>query len=788
MKKLQRQKMGFVLASTSLVISLVASGMLASSPAAATPAAAMPPAVAPAPQVAEEPASPPRTEQVPGGTDLGKDCSKTSDEILQGLWAMGGNDKVTTVRHRGDFDADTPENSLAAFRNSYQACRPGIETDVRKTKDGQFVLFHDTKIGKMLEPGYNPETDTGPNAALDSLTYDQLRAKDLVKIDRTVSDQKIINLETFLRDYVNTKGRSIINLEIKSDSDVLDVIKAFNRINKQLTAIDLYTNTIFKFRMTAYATDGDFRKALEDAGIDSSKVAAMPVMSAQISQQLNERPVIVTGQSNTYTAVDSWSNTPAPLVPSVEVVMKDAQGYKEYTYEFPYYGETNSYLDMVPMTVPASATFQNTRNGTMAEMSELVKSRSKPLATFVPIPDWAMWRKNLNWDTPLPNTVAGSPTLSPREAYFNNDSKCCYALSDRLAGDKLDQEKADQRILLPFQEKVKATVLTADDTDSIDSYFKDKGNYLDLGDNKVKPNAPNPAMNSLIYPGERIPRAAVAQTTNKSIGPNQLINAQFRLCAASSSSKIRSWQCNTNDKDGRWDFKAPDADGYRRLELNNGGYCLDSKGELGLAIIWPCATTTNGMWKFRSDGSIVDKATKGCLTLTGNQPGSPVETQPCNGSGRQQWLTDYAENSWGDLGRGQGRMLVDNKTGNCLTLDNPSGEDYTDIWVVGCENSAKQRWGTWNGMVNGQGGYSPRIASDIKAESGWYYMCMGNEVGVVLGYSCGTGGRVASLQWYFTPDGQVVNIRGQCLKNDGGRATMANCSSWNPTTWTASIN
>lgn len=235
-------------------------------------------------------------EQPSAAPDLGKDCSKTSEQIVEGLTTMGDTDKVTTIRHSGDFNADTPENSLAAFENSYRACRSGIETDIRKTKDGEFVLFHDTKIGKMLEPSYDPEKNTGPNAELSSLTYEELRTKKLVKIDRTPSDQQIVNMETFLRNYVENKGRSVIYLEVKSDNDVLDVIKSFNRINKQFTSISLFDNTIFKFRMTAYPTDNMFRQALFDAGIkDTGKVMVMPVMSAQIADQLDKRPPIVAG-------------------------------------------------------------------------------------------------------------------------------------------------------------------------------------------------------------------------------------------------------------------------------------------------------------------------------------------------------------------------------------------------------------------------------------------------------------------------------------------------------------
>lgn len=470
-------------------------------------------------------------------------------------------------------------------------------------------------------------------------------------------------------------------------------------------------------------------------------------------------------------------------MPSVEIVMKDAQGYKEYKYDFQYYRATESYLDMIPMTVPTQTQLSNTRDGTMAEMTELVKNRNKPLAQFVPIPDWAMWRKGMDWDKALPNTVAGAPAISPREAYFNNDSACCYALSDRLAGDKIDQEKADQRILLPFQEKIKATVLTADDTDSIDYYFKDRGKYLDLGDNTKKPNKPDPAMNSLIYPGERIPRATVAQTTNIITGMNQLINAEYRLCANSNDSKIRSWECNISNLDNRWEFSERDSDGYGMIALNGGSYCLDSRGELGQAIIWPCFSNTNGLWKFRSDGSLVDKTTKGCLALTGTQSGNAIETQPCNGSGRQQWLTDYAENTWGNVGGGSTRMLGYDKSSKCFRLNDQTGKEYTSIWLDTCApGDPKGQWSTWTSMVNGQGGYAPVLESNIKDESSYFNMCALYAGGSWAAYarSCKNRNKFP-YQWYFTPDRQIIALYGgYCLSDNG---LTASCKSINPDTW-----
>ncbi|MCG7286402.1 hypothetical protein MHY85_10520, partial [Cellulomonas sp. ACRRI] len=92
---------------------------------------------------------------------IDRECTKTSAEILSTLQNLGARQQFTTVRHRGDFDARTPENSLPAFEQSYLRCRAGVETDLRRTADGTLVMFHDTHLGKMLEPTYDPEQNTG---------------------------------------------------------------------------------------------------------------------------------------------------------------------------------------------------------------------------------------------------------------------------------------------------------------------------------------------------------------------------------------------------------------------------------------------------------------------------------------------------------------------------------------------------------------------------------------------------------------------------------------------------
>ena len=58
--------------------------------------------------------------------------------------------KGALIAHRGlhNGKANAPENSLAAFRNAVEKNYP-IELDLRLTKDGQAVVFHDENTGRM---------------------------------------------------------------------------------------------------------------------------------------------------------------------------------------------------------------------------------------------------------------------------------------------------------------------------------------------------------------------------------------------------------------------------------------------------------------------------------------------------------------------------------------------------------------------------------------------------------------------------------------------------------------
>ena len=101
--------------------------------------------------------------------------------------------------HRGlhSEDKSVPENSLEAFRLAGRAGY-GAELDVRLTKDGQVVVFHDDTLDRMC----------GVSARVDEKSYDELKLLSLAG-----TNQRIPLLTEVLETY---GGRGPLIVEIKN--------------------------------------------------------------------------------------------------------------------------------------------------------------------------------------------------------------------------------------------------------------------------------------------------------------------------------------------------------------------------------------------------------------------------------------------------------------------------------------------------------------------------------------------------------------------------------------------
>ena len=130
--------------------------------------------------------------------------------------------------HRGASEY-APENTMSSFLMGVQMGANGIETDVRRTKDGVLVLFHDGDFTRVI----------GCEGCIADYTYEEL-LQFRVKNEKTDTQDIIIKFEDFLR-YLGFRDLHFA-IELKEDlaAETIEMLERFNMKDKAII-------TSFKF-------------------------------------------------------------------------------------------------------------------------------------------------------------------------------------------------------------------------------------------------------------------------------------------------------------------------------------------------------------------------------------------------------------------------------------------------------------------------------------------------------------------------------------------------------------
>lgn len=121
--------------------------------------------------------------------------------------------------HRGG-SYEFEENTMAAFRGSYEAGLRGFETDVRMTKDGVLVILHDDK----LERTYNA---TG--------SVEEMTAAELREVTTKKGGQRMLFLDELLT-FLADKPGIYLELEMKTSNKKLYPDKCLEEYCRKLNA------------------------------------------------------------------------------------------------------------------------------------------------------------------------------------------------------------------------------------------------------------------------------------------------------------------------------------------------------------------------------------------------------------------------------------------------------------------------------------------------------------------------------------------------------------------------
>lgn len=402
-------------------------------------------------------------------------------------------DRVITARHRGSFDESLPENSLPAFSKSFAECRPAIETDVRLTQDGVPVLFHDTRLGRVLEPEYDQETNQGPNRLLSDTTLTELKSKSLLRSDRHPSKETVPTVAEYLQLIAKENPSAISHLEVKEAAAIIPTARELYEFDKAHPEVKILQRVMLKISMNEYPTPQAWEEAVSYAGIPAGYLLMLkmdPGIAAAIDKQADIPDIEEFHfESNASRAIAQWASAPNTLVPAIEINLKDSSEFL--------HSSRSTTSNFGNFDAPTSTNLDNVKKKSLAEMVSVVHFFKKKLAAFVPVPDYLLFTEGPRAGFTVPNLFGDKKPIPATDAYSHNDSSCCYRLSDRRASSSYAAEKHDWRDNLDWQRSVGANLLTSDDTDTIEIYAKQNGYLNEVARSTVAPPPSN--MNSSLY-------------------------------------------------------------------------------------------------------------------------------------------------------------------------------------------------------------------------------------------------------------------------------------------------
>lgn len=165
------------------------------------------------------------------------------------------SDDVLLFGHRGIADY-CPENSREGLKEAVRVGFKAIEADIRKTKDNQFVVFHDDDALRML----------GLDVEVKNATVSELKKTEIILRNCTRSDAKVPTLDEFI---ASDEDNTIFYFDMKSSSfqDADEIVELIRKYGREKLVILTNWDPLFIFYVEANYPE--IITALE--GFDSGK-------------------------------------------------------------------------------------------------------------------------------------------------------------------------------------------------------------------------------------------------------------------------------------------------------------------------------------------------------------------------------------------------------------------------------------------------------------------------------------------------------------------------------------
>lgn len=123
--------------------------------------------------------------------------------------------EMTMIAHRG-LSSVAPENTISAFKLATQAGFKYVETDIRCTKDGHWVVMHDPTVDRM----------TDGTGAIADLTLDEIKKLKITRGSgiKEYPDEYVPTFREYLETVTAGGSYPVIEIKAKGTFDFKDVV------------------------------------------------------------------------------------------------------------------------------------------------------------------------------------------------------------------------------------------------------------------------------------------------------------------------------------------------------------------------------------------------------------------------------------------------------------------------------------------------------------------------------------------------------------------------------------
>lgn len=201
-----------------------------------------------------------------GGVIALNQYCKTKDYTV-----ISTSDNVTLVAHRG-MRSVAPENTTASFTEAGKHGYWGAECDVYRTKDGVWIISHDSHTYRMMDK----------SAFIEKKTYEELMDMNVdngVNIDK-YEDLKICSLEEYLDICKKYNMTPVIELKGKNNTEYYsEIVELANQFEVNPVYISFHIENLQTMRQLTHCkmyylvqkiSEDDIQdaKSIENCGID----------------------------------------------------------------------------------------------------------------------------------------------------------------------------------------------------------------------------------------------------------------------------------------------------------------------------------------------------------------------------------------------------------------------------------------------------------------------------------------------------------------------------------------